>query len=212
MAEAAKRCGQYYVNHRWLGGMLTNWKTISQSIRRLRELDEQMAEGGAGLTKKELLQLTPRAGQARARAGRHQGHGRPARPDLRDRHQQGSDRGPRGQQAGHSRWSPSLDTNSDPRGIRYPDPGQRRRQPRRPALSATWWSARCSTASRPRWWRAAPTWASARRSGGRAARPDGGDAAGGRRDRGRDAAGGRRDAARPPLVEVETGEAPLAPA
>ena len=42
VADAAKRCGQYYVNHRWLGGMLTNWKTISQSIKRLREIDEQL--------------------------------------------------------------------------------------------------------------------------------------------------------------------------
>ncbi len=59
--EAAKRCGQYYVNHRWLGGMLTNWKTISNSIKRLRELDEQLAEENteelSGLTKKELLNL-----------------------------------------------------------------------------------------------------------------------------------------------------------
>jgi small subunit ribosomal protein S2 len=46
------------VNHRWLGGMLTNWKTISQSIRRLRELDARIAEGTQGLTKKETLQLT----------------------------------------------------------------------------------------------------------------------------------------------------------
>ena len=58
VAQAAKRCGQYYVNHRWLGGMLTNWKTISQSIRRLRELEGRLAEGTVGLTKKELLQLT----------------------------------------------------------------------------------------------------------------------------------------------------------
>ncbi len=58
VAEAAKRCGQYYVNHRWLGGMLTNWKTISISIRRLRELDEKLAEDNVGLTKKELLNLT----------------------------------------------------------------------------------------------------------------------------------------------------------
>ena len=41
VAEAAKRCGQYYVNHRWLSGMLTNWKTISVSIKRLRELEAQ---------------------------------------------------------------------------------------------------------------------------------------------------------------------------
>ncbi|WP_422366729.1 30S ribosomal protein S2 [Pelagibius sp.] len=58
VAEAAKRCGQYYVNHRWLGGMLTNWKTISNSIRRLRTVEEQLAQEQVGLTKKELLNLT----------------------------------------------------------------------------------------------------------------------------------------------------------
>jgi small subunit ribosomal protein S2 len=59
IANAAKRCGQYYVNHRWLGGMLTNWKTISQSIKRLRELEAQMADPATqqGFTKKELLNL-----------------------------------------------------------------------------------------------------------------------------------------------------------
>ncbi len=59
VADAAQRCGQYYVNHRWLGGMLTNWKTISNSIRRLRELEERLdGEEDQGLTKKELLRLT----------------------------------------------------------------------------------------------------------------------------------------------------------
>ncbi len=59
IAHAAKRCGQYYVNHRWLGGMLTNWKTISNSIKRLRDLQSLLdQEGPTGLTKKELLQLT----------------------------------------------------------------------------------------------------------------------------------------------------------
>jgi small subunit ribosomal protein S2 len=58
VAEAAKRCGQYYVNYRWLGGMLTNFKTISQSIRRLRELDERINTEQSGLTKRELLELT----------------------------------------------------------------------------------------------------------------------------------------------------------
>ncbi len=58
IAEAAKRCGQYYVNHRWLGGMLTNWKTISNSIKRLRIVEEQLADQNVGLTKKELLRLT----------------------------------------------------------------------------------------------------------------------------------------------------------
>ena len=58
IAEAAKRCGQYYVNYRWLGGMLTNFKTISQSIRRLRGLDERITSEQSGLTKRELLELT----------------------------------------------------------------------------------------------------------------------------------------------------------
>ncbi|MCH7550798.1 MAG: 30S ribosomal protein S2 [Proteobacteria bacterium] len=58
ISEAAKRCGQYYVNHRWLGGMMTNWRTISNSIKRLRDLDEQLAGETVGLTKKELLGLT----------------------------------------------------------------------------------------------------------------------------------------------------------
>lgn len=56
--ESAKRCGQYYVNHRWLGGMLTNWKTISKSINRLRELDQLLETEGSERTKKELLMLT----------------------------------------------------------------------------------------------------------------------------------------------------------
>ncbi|MCY4320643.1 MAG: 30S ribosomal protein S2 [Alphaproteobacteria bacterium] len=57
VAEAARQCGQYFVNHRWLGGMLTNWKTISNSIDRLRNLEEQLAQENIGLTKKESLQL-----------------------------------------------------------------------------------------------------------------------------------------------------------
>ena len=58
IAAAAQRCGQYFVNHRWLGGMLTNFKTISLSIKRLKELDDRIVEPGAGLTKRELLELT----------------------------------------------------------------------------------------------------------------------------------------------------------
>lgn len=57
VANAAKRCGQYYVNHRWLGGMLTNWKTISNSIRGLKSLSDQIENHSKGLTKKELLTL-----------------------------------------------------------------------------------------------------------------------------------------------------------
>ncbi|MAS86809.1 MAG: 30S ribosomal protein S2 [Micavibrio sp.] len=58
VAEAAKRCGQYYVNHRWLGGMLTNWNTMSTSIKRLREVTEILGKEETGLTKKETLMLT----------------------------------------------------------------------------------------------------------------------------------------------------------
>ncbi|WP_338240360.1 30S ribosomal protein S2 [Aurantiacibacter hainanensis] len=58
IAEAARSCGQHFVNHRWLGGMLTNWKTISQSIKRLKTLEEQLAGDTHLLTKKEVLQLT----------------------------------------------------------------------------------------------------------------------------------------------------------
>ncbi|MBF9031513.1 30S ribosomal protein S2 [Rhodobacterales bacterium HKCCE3408] len=55
IAEAAEKCAQYYMNHRWLGGTLTNWKTVSNSIGRLKEIDERMGEGAEGLTKKERL-------------------------------------------------------------------------------------------------------------------------------------------------------------
>jgi len=56
IAESARACGQYFVNHRWLGGMMTNWKTISNSIKRLRDLEKLVAQGdSSGLTKKEIL-------------------------------------------------------------------------------------------------------------------------------------------------------------
>ncbi len=57
LAESAMRCAQYFMNHRWLGGTLTNWKTVSNSINRLRELDDRLEDGAAGFTKKERLQL-----------------------------------------------------------------------------------------------------------------------------------------------------------
>lgn len=57
VAEAATRCAQYYMNVRWLGGTLTNWETISNSIKRLKEMEELLGDGGKGLTKKEALQL-----------------------------------------------------------------------------------------------------------------------------------------------------------
>jgi len=58
IAEAARASGQHFVNHRWLGGMLTNWKTISGSIKRLKQMEEQLSGSTHGLTKKEILQLT----------------------------------------------------------------------------------------------------------------------------------------------------------
>src|SRR5207253_2973771 len=73
IAEAAQASGQHFVNHRWLGGMLTNWKTISNSIKRLKSLEEQLSGDTAGLTKKEVLQPQCRG----ARAG-HRRNGRAA--------------------------------------------------------------------------------------------------------------------------------------
>lgn len=58
IAEAARKSNQHFVNHRWLGGMLTNWKTISNSIKRLKTLEEQLSGDTHGLTKKEVLNLT----------------------------------------------------------------------------------------------------------------------------------------------------------
>lgn len=58
IAEAAQRCGQYFVNHRWLGGMMTNWQTISKSIKTLKDLNERLDGDMAGLTKKEILKMT----------------------------------------------------------------------------------------------------------------------------------------------------------
>ncbi len=69
IAEAAEKCAQYYVNVRWLGGMLTNWKTVSNSISRLKEIDEVLGNGGAGLTKKERLNLERQQGKLTAALG-----------------------------------------------------------------------------------------------------------------------------------------------
>ncbi|MEM9427254.1 MAG: 30S ribosomal protein S2 [Pseudomonadota bacterium] len=69
VAEAAERCAQYYMNHRWLGGTLTNWKTVSQSIQRLKAIDEQMLEGAEGLTKKERLGMEREQAKLQASLG-----------------------------------------------------------------------------------------------------------------------------------------------
>ncbi len=69
IADAAERCAQYYMNHRWLGGTLTNWKTVSQSINRLKAIDEQLVDGAEGLTKKERLGMEREQGKLQASLG-----------------------------------------------------------------------------------------------------------------------------------------------
>jgi len=69
IAEAAEKSAQYYMNHRWLGGTLTNWQTVSQSISRLRAIEEASANGFAGLTKKERLGMEREQGKLQASLG-----------------------------------------------------------------------------------------------------------------------------------------------
>ncbi|MFZ5751222.1 MAG: 30S ribosomal protein S2 [Pseudomonadota bacterium] len=69
VAEAAEKSAQYYMNHRWLGGTLTNWKTVSQSIQRLKQIDEILAAGGEGLTKKERLGMEREQAKLQASLG-----------------------------------------------------------------------------------------------------------------------------------------------
>lgn len=69
IANAAEQCAQYYMNHRWLGGTLTNWKTVSQSINRLKSIDEKYETGFEGLTKKERLGMERDQGKLQASLG-----------------------------------------------------------------------------------------------------------------------------------------------
>jgi len=69
VADAAEKSAQYYINHRWLGGTLTNWKTVSQSINRLKSLDEKLDGGAEGLTKKERLGMEREQGKLQASLG-----------------------------------------------------------------------------------------------------------------------------------------------
>ncbi len=123
VAEAAKRCGQYYVNHRWLGGMMTNWQTISNSIRRLRELDEKLVgDALAGLTKKELLNLTrERDKLERALGGIKEMGGLPDIIVVIDTNKESIAIN----EAGNLNIPviAVLDSNSDPKGISHPIPG-----------------------------------------------------------------------------------------
>ena len=123
IAGAAKRCAQYYVNHRWLGGTLTNWRTISQSISRLRE-QEAVLEGtdGGHRTKKELLQITRERDKLELSLGGIKDMG--GIPDLMfviDTNKEAI-----AIQEARKLNIPVvavLDTNSDPDGITFPVPG-----------------------------------------------------------------------------------------
>jgi len=123
VAIAAKRCAQYYVNHRWLGGTLTNWRTISLSIARLRELEGLLdTEGGQGRTKKELLQLTREREKLELSLGGIKDMG--GIPDLMfviDTNKEAI-----AIQEARKLNIPVvaiLDTNCDPDGVAYPIPG-----------------------------------------------------------------------------------------
>ena len=123
VAESAKRCGQYYVNHRWLGGMLTNWKTISNSIRRLREIEDRMSAGNVqGLTKKEQLNLSrEREKLDRALGGIKEMGGLPDILFIIDTNKEAL-----AVQEANKLNIPVvavLDSNSDPAGITFPIPG-----------------------------------------------------------------------------------------
>ena len=122
VATAAKRCAQYYVNHRWLGGTLTNWRTISGSIARLRELEAVLDGGESGRTKKELLTLTREREKLELSLGGIKDMG--SIPDLMfviDTNKEAI-----AIQEARKLNIPVvaiLDTNCDPDGITYPIPG-----------------------------------------------------------------------------------------
>ena len=122
VAEAAKRCGQYYVNHRWLGGMLTNWKTISNSIKRLRNVEDQLGEEQTGLTKKEMLNLTrERDKLERALGGIKEMGGLPDVIFVIDTNKEHI----AVKEASNLKIPVVgvLDSNSDPEGVTFPVPG-----------------------------------------------------------------------------------------
>jgi small subunit ribosomal protein S2 len=122
IADAAKRSAQYYINSRWLGGMLTNWKTVSASIQRLRKLDDMLGGGAAGLTKKERLMLSRQRDKLEKALGGIKDMG--GIPDLlfvidTNKEQLAI------KEAQRLRIPvvAVLDTNCDPDGINYPIPG-----------------------------------------------------------------------------------------
>lgn len=122
VADAARRSAQYYVNSRWLGGMLTNWKTMSHSISRLKHLEQLLAEGVQGLTKKELLSLTrERDKLERALGGIKDMGGVPDLLFIIDTNKE-SIAVAEAQRLGIP-VAAVVDSNCDPFGITYPIPG-----------------------------------------------------------------------------------------
>src|SRR5690349_16304272 len=122
VADSAKRCGQYYVNHRWLGGMLTNWKTITGSIKRLRQIEEMLAGDTQGLTKKEVLEITrDRDKLERALGGIKDMGGLPDILFIIDTNKEKL-----AVEEANKLGIPVvavLDSNSDPHGVTFPIPG-----------------------------------------------------------------------------------------
>ena len=122
IADHAKRCGQYYVNHRWLGGMLTNWKTVSQSIHRLNSYEEKLAKENLSLTKKEILKLTrERDNLERSLGGIREMGGTPDILFVLDTQKEKI--AIREANALGIPVIAILDSNSDPEGVDYPIPG-----------------------------------------------------------------------------------------
>src|SRR6201998_2734147 len=123
VAAAAKRCAQYYVNHRWLGGTLTNWQTISNSIRRLRTIEETLSSAEqSGLTKKELLGLLrERDKLERSLGGIKEMGGLPNMLFVIDTNKE-QIAVAEAKKLGIP-VAAILDSNSDPDGIAYPIPG-----------------------------------------------------------------------------------------
>ena len=122
--EQAKRVGMPYVNHRWLGGLLTNWRTISERIERLHDLrrlrDDSQLEL---LPPKERIAMVGRAREARGEPRRRGRHEAPAGRDVRPRPEEGAARGARGAAARTCRSSRLVDTNCDPDEADYVIPG-----------------------------------------------------------------------------------------
>src|SRR6476620_3393664 len=123
IAEAAKKSAQYYVNSRWLGGTLTNWKTISQSISRLKKLDEMLSSGEAGgYTKKERLDLQRERDKLdRALGGIKDMGGLPDLLFVLDTNKE--DIAIKEAQRLNIPVAAVVDTNCDPNGITYVVPG-----------------------------------------------------------------------------------------